>query len=41
MSFIHEFNIICLFSIYIVYYYETKLVMSFIHEFMWGSIFKI
>jgi hypothetical protein len=25
MGFIHEFNIICLFSIYIIYYYETIL----------------
>jgi hypothetical protein len=26
MGFIHEFNIICLFSIYIIYYYETILI---------------
>jgi hypothetical protein len=26
MDFIHEFNIICLFSIYIIYYYETIMI---------------
>jgi hypothetical protein len=27
MCFFHEFNIIYLFSIYIIYYYETKLIL--------------
>jgi hypothetical protein len=27
-GFIHEFNIICLFSIYITFYYETKLIFT-------------
>jgi hypothetical protein len=28
MGFIHEFNILCLFSIYIIFYYETILILQ-------------
>jgi hypothetical protein len=49
-GFIHEFNIICLFLIYIVYYYESKLLLQSygepkimgifmdIRDVIWGSI---
>jgi hypothetical protein len=53
MGFLHEFNIICLFSIYIEYYYEIKLILQVygkpkimgifmdIRDVMWGSISEI